>query len=326
MRTNRLGWTDLELTNIGLGTFPLGGGDWEAGWGPQDDKESISSIRHALELGINWIDTAPAYGLGKAETLVREAIGKMSNPPIIATKCGLTWSSDRKLLNVLKKESVKKEAEDSLKRLNVDVIDLYQIHWPIPDEDIEEAWTAIAQLIEEGKVKYGGVCNCSVAQMERLANIHPIASLQPPYSMIIRDIEAGELKYCRKHHIGVIPYSPMQRGLLTGKYNRDTVERLAPNDHRRNEPYFQQPEFGINLKLIEGLRPLAEEEDRVLAQLALAWVLRRSEVTAAIVGARRPSQLDDTVLAGDWVLDKKKIRVIDRLLKSRDKELASVST
>jgi aryl-alcohol dehydrogenase-like predicted oxidoreductase len=309
VKTNRLGWTDLELTSIGLGTFPLGGGDWEAGWGPQDDKESIATIRRALELG-------------KAEKIVSEAIGKMSNPPIIATKCGLMWNSEKKLMNVLKKKSVKKEAEDSLKRLKVDVIDLYQIHWPIPDEDIEEAWTAVAELAEEGKVRYGGVSNCSVAQMERLSKIHPIASLQPPYSMIIRDVEGGELKYCRKQRIGVIPYSPMQRGLLTGKYNRDTVEQLAPNDHRRNEPYFQEPEFGVNLKLIEGLRPLAEDEDKTLAQLALAWVLRRSEITAAIVGARRPSHLEETVRAGDWELDRKKIRAIDRLLKSRDEELA----
>ena len=324
MKTKKLGWTDLEITNIGLGTFPMGGADWQAGWGPQDDKESVATIRRALELGINWIDTAPAYGLGKAETLVQKAVGKMANPPMIATKCGLTWNSGRTLMNVMKKESVKKEAEDSLTRLKVDVIDLYQIHWPVPDEDIEEAWTAIAELIEEGKVRYGGVSNCSVGQMERLQKIHPIASLQPPYSMIIRGIEGGELKYCRKHNIGVIPYSPMQRGLLTGKYNRDTVQQLAPNDHRRNEPYFQEPEFSINLKLIEALKPLAEEEGRTLAQLALAWVLRRSEVTAAIVGARRPTHLDETVHAGDWDLDKRKIKMIDRLLEDRDKELKRV--
>ena len=321
MKIKKLGWTDLELTNIGLGTFPMGGADWEAGWGPQDDKESIATIRRALELGVNWIDTAPAYGLGKAETIVAEAIGKLSTLPIIATKCGLKWNSGTKLMNILKKESVKKEAEDSLKRLKIDIIDLYQIHWPVPDKDIEEAWTAIAELIEEGKVRYGGVCNCSVSQMERLSRINPIASLQPPYSMIIRGIEAGELKYCKKNHIGVIPYSPMQRGLLTGKYNKNTREQLAPNDHRRNEPYFQEPEFSINLELIDGLKPLAEDEDRALAQVAIAWVLRRPEITAAIVGARHPLQLEDTVLAGGWDLGTQKIKAINRLLKIRDKEL-----
>jgi len=324
MKTNNLGWTDLALTNIGLGTFPMGGPDWEAGWGPQDDKDSIDTIRHAIELGINWIDTAPAYGLGKSETLVHEAIGAMSAPPIIATKCGLKWNSEKKLMNVLKKESVKKEAEDSLKRLGIDVIDLYQVHWPVPDEDIEEAWTAIAELVEEGKVRYGGVCNCSVAQMERLMTILRIASLQPPYSMIIRDVEKEALKYCRKNRIGVIPYSPMQRGLLTGKYNKNNVKDLAANDHRRKEPYFQEPEFSVNLELIERLKPIAREENRTLAQLALAWVLRRSEVTAAIVGARRTAHLDDTVLAGDWTLGKKQIKQIDRMLEERDRELGAL--
>jgi aryl-alcohol dehydrogenase-like predicted oxidoreductase len=324
LKKNILGRTDFELTNIGLGTFPMGGADWEAGWGPQDDKESVATIRKALEFGVNWIDTAPAYGLGKAETLVAEAIGAMSTPPIIATKCGLVWDSGTKLMNVLKRKSVKKEAESSLKRLKIDVIDLYQIHWPIPDEDIEEAWTAIAELIDEGKVRFGGVCNCSVAQMERLSKIHPIASLQPPYSMIIRDIEGGELQYCRKNHIGVIPYSPLQRGLLTGKYNKDTIKELAPNDHRRNEPYFKEPEFSVNVKLLDGLKPLAYEESRTLAQMALAWVLRRPEVTAVIVGARHPSQLDDTVHAGDWKLGRGKIRAIQRLLKAREREVSRV--
>lgn len=324
MKCNKLGWTDLELTTIGLGTFPMGGADWEAGWGPQDDKESIAAIRRALELGINWIDTAPAYGLGRAEKVVYEAVKDVTGRPVIATKCGLIWGKDRKIQNVLKKESVRREVEDSLKRLQIDVIDLYQIHWPIPDEDIEEAWTAIAELIEEGKVRYAGVCNCNVEQLERLMKIHLIASLQPPYSMIIRGIEERALKYCKKHKIGVIPYSPMQRGLLTGKYSKENVNGLDKKDHRRREPYFQEPEFSVNLKLLDRLRPIAEANSKTLAQLAIVWVLRRKEITSAIVGARRPSQIEDTASAGDWVLSKKEIRAIDTILADRDEELKAL--
>lgn len=324
MKRNRLGWTDLELTNIGLGTFPIGGADWEAGWGPQDDKESIATIRYALELGINWIDTAPAYGLGRAEKVVHEAVNTLRDRPAVATKCGLIWGKDRKIQNVLKKESIRREVEDSLKRLALDVIDLYQIHWPVPDEDIEEAWTAIAELVEEGKIRYAGVCNCSVEQLERLMKIHRIASLQPPYSMIIRDVEEQALKYCKKHKIGVISYSPMQRGLLTGKYSKENVDNLDKKDHRRREPYFQEPEFGVNLKLIDRLRPIAEENNRSPAQLAIAWVLRRKEITAAIVGARHPSQIEGTVGAGDWVLSKKEIKAIDNILKDRDAEIEAL--
>jgi aryl-alcohol dehydrogenase-like predicted oxidoreductase len=321
MRTRRLGKTDLELTTIGLGTFAIGGPEWHAGWGPQDDGDSIAAIRRALELGINWIDTAPVYGLGKAEEIVGEALQGVSLRPIIATKLGLTWDRDRNVSHVLKRDSVRREVEASLKRLEVDVIDLYQIHWPIPDEDLEEAWTAMAEMVDAGKVRYIGVSNCSVSQMKRLQYIHPIASLQPPYSMIIHDIEDEILPYCGSQKIGVIPYSPMQRGLLTGKYTKRSINDLDREDHRLKEPYFQEPELSINLQLVEGLKPIAEKNGKSLAELSIAWVLRKPEVTSAIVGARRPSQIEETAPAGDWTLSEEDVGAIDRLLKERDKRI-----
>jgi len=326
MRTKRLGNTDLELTAVGLGTFAIGGPDWDAGWGPQDDHDSITAIQKALDVGINWIDTAPVYGLGKAEEMVCEALRGVKEKPIIATKLGLVWDENRAISHRLKKESVRKEVEASLERLGIDAIDLYQIHWPIPDEDLEEAWTEMAALVEEGKVRYIGVSNCSVEQMERLQSILPVASLQPSYSMIIRDIEKDILPYCGTKNIGVIPYSPMQRGLLTGKYTKESIQKLDRKDHRLGEPYFQEPEFSVNLHFVDQLKPIAARNGRSLAQLAIAWVLRKPEVTAAIVGVRRPSQVDEIVKAGDWILSKDDTNEIDKLLKERDEELNMLLT
>ena len=324
MKKKKLGWTDLEFTSIGLGTFAIGGPGWAGSWGPQDDDESIGAIRHALELGINWIDTAPVYGLGKAEEIVREAVKDFKIKPIIATKCGLVWDKHRNISGRLKKESVRKEVEASLRRLGIDVIDLYQIHWPDPDEDLEEAWFIMSELVKEGKVRYIGVSNCDVAQLERIKDIYPVASLQPPYSMIIRDVEDEILPYCESNNIGVIPYSPMQRGLLTGKFTKESVQKLDKKDHRLGESYFQEPELSINLKFIDRLKPIAEKNNKSLAQLAIAWVLRRSEVTAAIVGARRPSQIEETEVAGDWALEESDINIIDKLLEEREGEINSL--
>ena len=324
MKKKKLGGTDLEFTSIGLGTFAIGGPDWAAGWGPQDDNESIGAIRHALELGINWIDTAPVYGLGKAEEIVREAVKDLKIKPFIATKCGMVWDKYRNISGMLKKESVRKEVEASLRRLGVDVIDLYQIHWPDPDEDLEEAWSTMSELVKEGKVRYIGVSNCDVAKLERIKDIHPVASLQPPYSMIIRDVEDEILPYCKSNNIGVIPYSPMQRGLLTGKFTKESVQKLDKKDHRLGTSYFKEPELSINLKFIDRLRPIAEKNKKSPAQLAIAWVLRRSEVTAAIVGARRPSQIEETVTAGDWILEESDIKIIDKLLEERKGEINSL--
>lgn len=315
MKTRKLGWTDLNLTTIGLGTWAIGGGDWMYGWGPQDDEESIAAIVRAGEKGINWLDTAPAYGLGHSEEIVGKAIKKLSKRPVVATKCGIEWDKNRQSLHQLQGASIKREVEASLKRLGIDVIDLYQIHWPHPDSELEPAWHAISNMVKEGKIRYAGVCNCSIEQLKRIQPIHPVASLQPPYSMIERGAEeSGLLDYCREHNIGVVVYSPMQKGLLTGKYTRQLVQGLAKEDHRHNDPNFQEPRLTANLDLVAGLKTLAQKHGHTAAQMAIAWVLRRPEITAAIVGARRPSQVDETVSAGDKALSVEEIKAIDELL------------
>jgi aryl-alcohol dehydrogenase-like predicted oxidoreductase len=315
MKTRKLGWTDLNLTTIGLGTWAIGGGDWTWGWGPQDDEESVAAIILASEKGINWIDTAPAYGLGHSEEIVGKALKKLPRRPIVATKCGIEWDNNRKSTHELKGESIRREVEASLKRLGVDVIDLYQIHWPEPDSELEPAWQQIANMVKEGKVRYAGVCNCSIEQLKRIQPIHPVASLQPPYSIIERGAEdSGLLDYCREHNIGVVAYSPMQKGLLTGKFNKQRVQELPAEDHRRNDPNFQEPRLTANLDLVKKLTILAKRHGKTPAQMAIAWVLRRPELTAAIVGARRPSQVEETVLAGDLELSPEDINAIDGLL------------
>ena len=321
MQTRKLGFSDLHLTIVGLGTWAIGG-EWAYGWGPQDDAESIGAIRRALDLGINWLDTAPAYGLGHSEEVVGRAIAGRRDEVIIATKCSLVWDENRKVGGRLKAESVRREAEASLRRLNVEVIDLYQIHWPNPDEDIEEGWGVIADLIKEGKVRYGGVSNFSVAQLRRVQPIHPVASLQPPYSMLRRGVEDELYPYCAANDIGVIAYSPMQAGLLTGKFTRERVESLPNGDWRKRSEEFQEPQLSVNLALVDKLRPIAERNGRTLAQLAIAWVLRRPELTAAIVGARRPSQIEETAQAGDWELSAEDIAEIGALLVEREQMLA----
>jgi aryl-alcohol dehydrogenase-like predicted oxidoreductase len=323
MQTRKLGDTDLHLTTVGLGTWAIGGGGWAYGWGPQDDAESVAAIRRALDLGINWIDTAAVYGLGHSEEIIGQALAGQRDEVTIATKCGLVWDEGSTTpYGRLKAESVRREAEASLRRLKVDVIDLYQIHWPNPDEDIEEAWGVIADLIREGKVRYGGVSNFSVEQLKRVQAIHPVASLQPPYSMLQRGIEEELLAYCAANDIGGIAYSPMQAGLLTGKFTKERVANLPDDDWRKRDPHFREPELSANLALVEKLRPIAERNGRTVAQLAIAWVLRRSEVTAAIVGARRPSQIEETAPAGDWVLSEEDVAEIEALLVERERALA----
>jgi len=320
--TNQLGFSDLHLTSLGLGTWAIGGGGWDYGWGPQDDARSLEAIDRALELGIHWIDTAPAYGLGHSEEIVGQAISGRRNEVIVATKCGLVWDEGaHSTYERLTAESVRQEAEDSLRRLDVDVIDLYQIHWPDPEEQIEEAWATIAELIEEGKIRYGGVSNFSVEQLKRIQPIHPVASLQPPYNMLERDIEEELLPYCAEHDIGVIAYSPMQSGMLTGKYDRESIEAMPEEDWRKDSKHFTEPELSANLRLIEGLRPIAERNDKTLPQLAIAWVLERPEVTAAIVGARKPEQIEETAVAGSWDLSEKDLEEIEALLEKRESRL-----
>ena len=325
MQTRRLGRTELELSVIGFGAWAIGGGDYAFGWGSQDDQDSIRAIHKALDVGINWIDTAPVYGLGRSEEVVGRAIKGIRDEVIIATKCGLVWDAERNITGCLKAGSVRREVEDSLRRLNTDLIDLYQIHWPDPAEDIEEAWTEMVKLVKEGKIRYPAVSNFSVEQMERLGSIDPIASLQPPYSMLRRDIEADILPYCGGQGIGVVAYSPMQNGLLTGKFTKERIRDLPDDDFRKEKSrHFQEPEVDVNLKLVETLKPIARRHDRTPAQLALAWVLRRPEVTSAITGTRKPSQIEETAIAGDWELDDWTLAQIDALLKKRDEELAGL--
>jgi aryl-alcohol dehydrogenase-like predicted oxidoreductase len=320
MQTRRLGGTDLHLTAVGLGTWAIGGTGWDYAWGPQEDADSIATIRRALELGINWIDTAAVYGFGHAEEMVGKAIAGQRDKVIIATKCGLIWEAGATApKGRLKAESVKQEAEASLRRLNIDTIDLYQIHWPNPDADIEEGWGAIADLVREGKVRYGGVSNFNLGQLKRILPIHQAASLQPPYSMIRREIEAELLPFCAANNMGVVAYSPMQTGILTGGFTRERALNLPEDDWRRRNPHFVEPQLSANLELVEKLRPIAEGHGRTVAQLAIAWTLRRPEVTAAIAGARHPKQIEETAPAADWALSQEDIAAIDKLLSEREK-------
>ena len=317
MQKRKLGWTDLNLTTMGLGAWAIGGSSGKFGWGPQDDADSIATIRRAVELGVNWVDTAAVYGLGHSQEVVGKAVKGLSRPPIIATKCSRRWDDQGAPYGNLKRESLRAECETSLRSLGVERIDLYQIHWPVPDEDIEEGWGTLADLVKEGKLRYIGVCNFNVAQLKRIQPIHPVASLQPPYSMLVRGVEDELLAYCAANKIGVVSYSPMQKGLLTGKVTREWVAQLPASDHRSRDVMFHEPDLSANLALVDGLRPIAERNGKTLAQLAIAWVLRRPEVTSAIVGARRPAQIEETVAAGDWTLTDADIKAIDALLAKR---------
>jgi len=316
MQTRKLGNTELELTTVGLGTWAMGG-PWQFGWGPQDDDEAIAAIIKALDMGINWIDTAPAYGLGHSEELIGQALRRTGAKPLIATKCGILWNERKEKVTCLKKESIRKECHESLRRLGIDVIDLYQMHWPDPDEDVEEAWDEMVRLKEQGKVRYLGVSNFAVEHLDRIRRIHEPVSLQPPYSMLHREAEDELLGYCAANNIGVVAYSPMQRGLLTGKFSTERLAELAVDDHRRRNPDFQEPQFSTTMELVEELKVIAGRNGRTCAQLAISWVLRRSEITAAIVGARRPAQIEETAPAGDWSLSEEDIKEIEILLAER---------
>ncbi|QYJ15210.1 Aldo-keto reductase YhdN [Rubrobacter xylanophilus DSM 9941] len=313
MEKRRFGRTGMEITPVGFGSWAIGGSGWAAAWGPQDDEEAIGAIRRALELGMNWIDTAAVYGLGHSEELVARALKGVPEPerPYVFTKCSLVWDGNGQVHNVLKKDSVKRECEDSLRRLQVDVIDLYQIHWPIPDEDIEEGWEALAELKEEGKVRHIGVSNFDVGQMERAGKIAPVETLQPPYNLIDRGVEEEILPYCRQNDIGVIVYSPMKSGLLTGKMTPERVRGLPADDWRRNHPEFNEPKLSQNLKLVAKLREIGERHGRSPGEVAIAWTLRHPAVTAAIVGGRRPEQVDGIIGAAEFRLSEEEIREIE---------------
>lgn len=303
MQKRKLGWTDLELSIIGFGTWASGGAGWKFSWGPQDDNLTIQAIHKAIDMGINWIDTAPVYGLGHAEEVVGKAIKGISKKLIIATKCGRRWSDGgASLFGNLKKEEIKKECEASLKRLGIDVIDLYQIHWPQPEEDIEEAWIAISGLIKEGKVRYAGVSNFNVSQMKKIMPINKTASLQSPYNLLRRDIEKQELPFCRENNIGVITYSPLERGLLTGKVTGQWVADLPDADHRKKDAKFTEPQLSENIKMVDKLKSIANKLGITVSQLAIAWILKRGDITSVIVGARNARQIEETAKSAEVTL------------------------
>jgi aryl-alcohol dehydrogenase-like predicted oxidoreductase len=317
MRTRRLGNSDLHITPVGFGAWAIGGGGWAFAWGPQDDAVSVATIREALDLGINWIDTAPVYGLGHSEEVVGKALEGVANRPYVFTKCARIWDANRQIGKSLKAESIRRECEASLRRLKVDVIDLYQVHWPEPPEDIDEGWQTMVKLKEEGKVRWIGVSNFSAAQMEQISKYGPITSLQPPYSMIRRDIEESVLPYCEAHDIGVLVYSPMQSGLLTGAWSRERLAALPADDWRREKnKHFQEPLFSRNLRLVELLKAIGRRHGRSPGEVAIAWTLRHPAVTAAIVGARKPGQLRELIGAAEWRLTPGEVEEIEAFLRA----------
>lgn len=293
----------------------MGGSGWKASWGPQDDNDSRATIRRAIETGINWIDTAPVYGLGHSEEVVGSVLAELSPRPLIATKCCRIWDEAGNISYNLKRASIRAEVEASLRRLRIEVIDLYQIHWPVPDEDVEEGWSAVAELIAEGKVRYGGVSNFSLEQLKRAQSIHPVTSLQTLYSMLGRRLEKELLPFCADNNIGVLVFSSLQKGLLTGKFSPQWVAGLHPEDHRKKDINFTEPRFGVHLKLVEKLKVLATGIGMTPAQLSIAWTLRDPAVTSAIVGSRKPEQLAEIIKAGSTTLPVKVLDTVATLLR-----------
>jgi aryl-alcohol dehydrogenase-like predicted oxidoreductase len=287
-----LGNSDLNLTPIGFGAWAIGGGNWEFAWGPQDDNDSVNAIHRALDLGVNWVDTAAIYGLGHSEEVVAKALKGTSHKPYVFTKCSMRWDDDRKIYRSLKGNSLEEELNSSLRRLNIETIDLYQIHWPNPEEEIEEGWSVLAKFKEQGKIRHIGVSNFNVDQMKRAQKIAAITSLQPPYSMLRRAIEQEILPFAEANNIGVINYSPMLSGMLTGKMTRDRVAAMPQDDWRRRAPEFNEPRLSRNLRLVELLREIGSSHNVEPGVVAVAWTLHHPAITAAIVGGRSPQQVE----------------------------------
>lgn len=307
-----LGNSGFEITRIGLGTWAIGG-PWLYGWGEQDDADSIRAIHQALDRGINWIDTAPAYGLGRAEEVVARALKSTDHDPYVFTKCGIVWNDRGSPSQTLRKASIVQEVEDSLRRLDVDVIDLYQIHWPIPEGEIDEGCAAVEELRTVGKIRYAGVSNFSVSQMEQVSGLLEITSLQPPYSLVQPEVEDEILPYCQARGIGVINYSPMGSGLLTGKMTRERIDALPPDDWRRKNDKFKEPQLSAHLALVEVLRQIASRHECSVAEAAIAWTLRNPAVTGAIVGVRRPDQVEGVIGVAEVELTEEDLSAVDAI-------------
>jgi len=309
-----LGNSDLRLTPVGFGAWAIGGGNWEFAWGPQDDNESVGAIHRALDLGVNWIDTAAIYGLGHSEEIVGRALKSTSDKPFVFTKCSMRWHQDRSIYRSLKTESIAEELEGSLRRLGVETIDLYQIHWPNPETEIEEGWEALARFQKEGKIRWIGVSNFSVDQMKRALKIAPITSLQPPYSMLRRAIEEEILPFTQFNNIGVINYSPMVSGLLTGKMTAERVAAFPQDDWRRRAVEFNEPRLSRNLQLVELLREVGNGHNVSPGVVAVAWTLHHPAVTAAIVGGRSAQQVEGLAPALEFrITDEDYARINDFL-------------
>jgi aryl-alcohol dehydrogenase-like predicted oxidoreductase len=300
MNTRKLGSNGPYLTEIGFGAWAIGG-PWEFGWGEVNDADSIAAISYAVENGINWVDTAAIYGLGHSEEIVGKALDGKRDKIFLATKCGMVWDEQWRVKIHASAKSIRREIENSLKRLNVDYIDLYQIHWPDPETEVEESWETLVKLKEEGKTRYIGVCNYDVSLLSRCMKIAPVQSLQPPYSMLRRQIENEILPYCLRENIGVVAYSPMQAGILSGKFD---MTKLAADDWRRSNKFYQEPRLSRYLEFVEKLRPIASRYNKTVGQLAVAWVLNNRAVTSAIVGARFASQVKDNIHASGFILSK----------------------
>jgi aryl-alcohol dehydrogenase-like predicted oxidoreductase len=302
MQRRKLGNSDLHITTVGYGAWAIGGSGWQFGWGSQDDNDSIAAIHRSLELGVNWIDTAAVYGLGHSEEVVASALKSWPGPrPYVFSKCGLRWDAKGNVRKVLSADSIRREVEDSLRRLSVDVIDLYQIHWP-PDPDsaeLEDGWATLASLQRQGKVRWIGVSNFNVQQLRRAQAVAPVTSLQPPYSLVHREIEEQVLPYCLREGIGVVVYSPMASGLLTGAMTRERTAKLPRDDWRKNHPDFAEPNLSRNLALVERLQEIARRHNRSAGEVAIAWALHHPAVTGAIVGARNARQAEGVMRAGE---------------------------
>jgi aryl-alcohol dehydrogenase-like predicted oxidoreductase len=309
-----LGNSDMQLTAIGFGAWAIGGADWQYSWGPQDDNDSIAAIHRALDLGINWVDTAAVYGLGHSEEIVGRAVKSSPRKPYIFTKCSMRWHADRAIYNSLKAASLAEEVEASLRRLQVDAIDLYQIHWPNPDNEIEEGWEALARMREQGKLRWIGVSNFSVEQMKRAQKIAPITSLQPPYSMLRPAVGAEILPFAQANGIGVINYSPMLSGLLAGKMTPERIASLPPDDWRRKNVEFSEPRLSRNMRLVELLREIGSAHGVNPGVVAVAWALHNPAITAAIVGGRSPRQVKETAAVLSFRLAEKEYESIGRFL------------
>jgi aryl-alcohol dehydrogenase-like predicted oxidoreductase len=314
MQTKRLGNSDMDLTPIGIGAWAMGGSGWAFGWGSQDDMDSIAAIRTALDRGVNWIDTAAVYGLGHSEEVVAKALEGVAKKPFVFTKCERIWNEKREIQKSLKRDSIMREVEDSLRRLKVDVIDLYQIHWPEPDEDVEEGWTTMAELKAAGKVRHIGVSNFNVQQMERALKIAPITSLQPPYSLVSPEVGAEILPFALKHNIGVIVYAPMKSGLLTGAMTKERMAALPEDDFRKRAIAFQEPQLSKNLALVEILRKIGTKHGRTPGEVAIAWTLNNPAVTAAIVGMRSDKQVDGVMGAAEFRLSPEEVAELETFI------------